>query len=248
MIFIDRLLTPTEVIELITEHKTSYYKIVKNHFPTLFEHVSRLPGHNLAERLYNYCYPGKHECLTCGSNKVRFQEFTTGYKLYCSPGCVSRSEKTKQGQEKFRNDPDKVKERTQKAKETSMKRYGVPYYIQTDEGRLRNSVANTKTYRSKFPHEVNGRSRKQYTAAVRHQTNLVYQEFKHILDPQGLRSREWVLDHVYSVVDGFTNEVPVNVLCHYSNLKLIKKTDNSSKNCRSDKTLEQLWEDYSDSE
>lgn len=247
MIFIDRLLTPTEVIDLITERKTSYYKIVKNHFPTLFEHVSTLPGCNLAERLYNYCYPGKHKCLTCGSNKVRFQEFTTGYKHYCSPGCVSRSEKVRQGQQRFFADPARVKNKVEKTKQTIRQRFGVETWWETAEGKKQMAEHNEKI-KAKFPHEVNGRSRKQYTAAVRHQTNLVYREFKHILDPQGLRSREWVLDHVYSVVDGFTNKVPVNVLCHYSNLKLIRKTDNSSKNCRSDKTLKQLWEDYSDSE
>lgn len=247
MIFIDRLLTPTEVIELITQHKTSYYKIVKNHFPTLFEHASTLPGHNLAERLYNYCYPGKHECLTCGSNKVRFQEFTTGYKLYCSTGCVSRSEKVRQGQEKFHNDSNRVREKVQKTQQTKLERYGTLTWFNTPAGRQHLEKHN-QYIRDKFPYEINGRSRKQYTAAVRHRTNVVYKEFKHILDPQGLRSREWVLDHVYSVVDGFTNEVPINVLCHHSNLKLIKKTDNSSKNCRSNKTLEQLWEDYSDSE
>lgn len=247
MLFIDRLLTPTEVIELITAHKTSYYVIVKNHFPTLYEYVSAFPGRNLAERLYNYCYPGQHSCLTCGSTKVKFQEFTTGYKQYCSPGCVSRSDKTKQGQEKFRSDPMRVRQMVQKTQQTKLERYGTLTWFNTPAGRQHLEKHN-QHIRAKFPYEINGRSRKQYTAAVRHQTNLVYKEFKHILDPHGLRSKDWVLDHMYSVFDGFTNGVPVNVLCHYSNLKLIKKTDNSSKNCRSDKTLEQLWEDYSSSE
>ena len=238
------MLTKNEVIDLIGQHKTSYFKIVKNYYPDLFTYVKTLQGQSLAEQLYNYCYPGEYRCITCGIDKVNFQEFTTGYKKYCSPKCSSNSIACKNGQQLFLSDPNRVKAMIKKRKQTNLKKYGTRYYVQTHEGKTRNSESNTKFYRTKFPAEINGRSRKQYTAAVRHRTNLVYGEFKYILDPDNKRSRDYVLDHVYSVFDGFTNEVPINVLCHHTNLKLIHKTDNSSKNCRSDKTIEQLYEDY----
>lgn len=244
MIFTAHLITPTEVIDLINNHKTSYFNIVKNYYPTLFAHAKTLNGTSLKEQLYNYCYPGDHRCLTCGSDQVNFREFTTGYKKYCSHKCVVNSAAVKQGQQLFLSNPKKIKARIKKAEATTLKKYGAKYYAQTPEGKLRNSISNTNFYRTKFPAELNGRSRKQYTAAVRHRTNLVYQEFKHILDPNNLRSREYVLDHVYSVFNGFVNEVPLDIICHPTNLKLIHKTDNSSKNCRSDKTIEQLYKDY----
>lgn len=83
----------------------------------------------------------------------------------------------------------------------------------------------------------------QYTAAARHLTNRVYNEYKSIIDPNNLRSKDWVIDHVYSIFDGFVNNVPLDVICHYSNLKIIHKTDNSSKGFKSGKTLTQLYED-----
>ena len=248
MIFTKHLITPIEVIDLVNNNKISYYQLIKHRHSDLFEYAKALKGTSLKEQLYNYCYPGEYRCLTCGSVQVKFQEFTTGYKKYCSNKCVVNSKVVKQGQQLFLSNPKKIKARIKKAEATALKKYGAKYYVQTPEGKLRNSISNTKFYRTKFPAELNGRSRKQYTAAVRHRTNLVYQEFKHILDPNNLRSRDYVLDHVYSVFDGFVNEVPLDIICHPTNLKLIHKTDNSSKNCRSDKTIEQLYEDYSDSE
>jgi hypothetical protein len=243
MIFTAHLITPTEVIDLINNHKTSYFKIVKNYYPALFEYANTLKGTSLKEQLYNYCYPGEYRCLTCGSVQVKFQEFTTGYKQYCSPKCSSDSIACKNGQQSFLSDPNRVKAMIKKRKQTIKKRFGVSTWWHTAEGKQQIDEHNKKI-KVKFPMEVNGRSRKQYTASARHQTNLTYKQYKHILDPNNLRSREYVLDHIYSVFDGFTNEVPVNVLCHYTNLTLIHKTDNSSKNCRSDKTIEQLYEDY----
>lgn len=236
-------LTPKEVVDLINSHKTSYFKIVKNHHPKLFEHAKTLKGTALKEQLYNYCYPGEYRCLTCGSTQVKFQEFTTGYKKYCSHKCVVDSDVVKQGQKTFFADPKRVKSKVLKTKKSIKKRFGVDSWWATEEGKKQN-IEHNKKIKERFPLEINGRSRKQYTAAARHQTNLTYQQYKHILDPNGLRSRDYVLDHIYSVFDGFMNQVPLNVLCHYTNLKLIHKTDNSSKNCRSDKTLKQLHEDY----
>jgi len=242
MIFTAHLITPTEVIDLINNHKTSYFNIVKNYYPTLFAHAKTLNGTSLKEQLYNYCYPGDHRCLTCGSDQVNFREFTTGYKKYCSHKCVVNSAAVKQGQKSFFADSDRVKSKVLKTKKSIKNRFGVDSWWATEDGKNQINEHNKKI-KERFPPEINGRSRKQYTAAARHQTNLIYQQYKHILDPTGLRSRDWVLDHIYSVFDGFINEVPLNILCHYTNLKLIPKTDNSSKNCRSDKTLKRLYKD-----
>jgi len=237
------MLTKNEVIDLIEHNKTSYYQIVKYRYKDLFAYVKTLKGQSLAEQLYNYCYPGDYKCLTCGTDKVKFQEFTTGYKKYCSHKCVVNSTVVKQGQQTFFSDTKRVKTKVNKTKKTIKKRFGVSTWWHTAEGKKQIDEHNKKI-KAKFPMEVNGRSRKQYTAAARHQTNLTYQKYKHILDPDNKRSRDYVLDHIYSIFDGFTNNIPVDVICHYTNLKLIHKTSNSSKNCRSDKTTEQLYEDY----
>jgi len=240
------LLTPSEVIALVTTNKLGYYRLIKNKYPELFSFVKTMHGSSLSEQLYNYCYPDEvRQCLHCGSNDLSYQEFTTGYKKYCSTRCVSLSDACRHGREELLNDPIRMKKRKDKAEKTNMERYGAVSWWARPDGRVWLDSHNKKIKeRFNDTSGVGGRTRKQYTAACRHRTNLVYKEFGHIIDPDNIRSKEWVIDHIFSIRDGFSNNVPIDIICHHSNLKIISKTDNSSKNCRSNKTLEQLYEDF----
>lgn len=201
-------------------------------------------GRKFNECLFRYCYPGVYKCHTCGSSDVRFLEFTTGYRKYCSRYCTSHSEAQEIGAKLYRDDPIRIQDQVIKAKQTCLHRYGKEHWFLTEDGKKQNSDSNIRYWRERFPLEINGRDRKQYTAAARHLTNIVYNEYKHIIDPYRLRSMDWVLDHVYSVNDGFINEIPLDVLCHWTNLELISKSSNSSKGSNSTKTLEELYERY----
>lgn len=71
--------------------------------------------------------------------------------------------------------------------------------------------------------------------------------FKEI-NPKGLqRSNELHLDHIYSISEGFKNNIPPEIIGHWSNLRLIPKIENSSKGAKCHKTREQLYEDYHNS-
>lgn len=52
------------------------------------------------------------------------------------------------------------------------------------------------------------------------------------------------IDHIYSIHDGFMNDVPPEIVGHESNLRLMSLSENARKQGRSDKTLEQLLKDY----
>lgn len=52
------------------------------------------------------------------------------------------------------------------------------------------------------------------------------------------------LDHIYSIIDGFNNNVDPEIIGHWTNLQLLPKMKNIKKQRRSDKTLEQLLEDF----
>jgi len=52
------------------------------------------------------------------------------------------------------------------------------------------------------------------------------------------------VDHIYSITDGFINNVPVNVISDISNLRLIRDTENYKKHKKSEKTLDELYEDF----
>ena len=59
-----------------------------------------------------------------------------------------------------------------------------------------------------------------------------------------LRGKEFHLDHIFSIFEGFKNNIPPFYIAHFSNLRIIKASENMSKQQRCDKTLDELFEDY----
>jgi hypothetical protein len=238
-------LSKIELIEFVRKNPTTYYRLIRHRHTELFKYVTaNMPGKKFNEKLYRYCYDVDPVCLHCGSKDIGFLEFTTGYRQYCSRYCTSHSDACREGQLKFFADPNKVQIQIEKSKETQLIRYGQDHWRKTPEGRKHTSNTSAQIIKDRFPMTIGNRNRKQYTASVRHHTNLVYEIHKDKIDPLGLRSMDLVLDHVYSVFDGFKNNVPIDVICHWTNLKLISKRDNSSKGPKSTRSLEELYESY----
>lgn len=239
-------LTIHQATDIITEYPHHYHKIIKRDYIEFFNLVQQLTGNNFAEKLYTYFNPNRHTCPVCG-NVTKFKEFTTGYHTYCSRRCTGTSDAAKAGQQSFFNNKARVAIKRAKQVQTCTKRYGTSHWMKTEEHKARQSVISRNAMQQKYPITINNRSWRQYSAAVRYMTNKVYALHKDILDP--LRKRggndkdAWVIDHVYSVYDGFANNVPIDVICHVTNLKLLSKPANSAKHYRSDKTLSDLYED-----
>lgn len=59
-----------------------------------------------------------------------------------------------------------------------------------------------------------------------------------------LRGNDYHVDHVFSIYDGFMNNIDSAVVSHYSNLRVISARSNMSKGVKSDKTVSQLIHDY----
>ena len=92
---------------------------------------------------------------------------------------------------------------------------------------------------------IDGLTRSQYRHRCQQYANTQYAKFRKQLDPDNKRGRNaYHLDHIYSVTDGFLNDVPVNILSDISNLRLISDKDNYKKHQKSEKSLNQLYEDY----
>lgn len=65
------------------------------------------------------------------------------------------------------------------------------------------------------------------------------------INPKGLqRSNKLHLDHIYSISEGFKNNIPAEVIGHWTNLRLLPKIENSTKGAKCHKTIEELFEDY----
>jgi hypothetical protein len=91
---------------------------------------------------------------------------------------------------------------------------------------------------------ADGLNRKEYGSRASQYADTQYRRNQTIIDPENKRGRHWHVDHIYSVTDGFLNDVPVNIISDISNLRLITDKDNYKKHKKSDKTIEQLYEDY----
>lgn len=85
----------------------------------------------------------------------------------------------------------------------------------------------------------------KYYIEVKLETNKNWYKYFHIINPNKIqRSRDWHLDHIYSISEGFKNNIPPEIIGHWTNLRLIPKIANSSKGAECHKTKEQLYEDY----
>lgn len=101
----------------------------------------------------------------------------------------------------------------------------------------------------------------QYQYAVRSFTNCVMIRYGHLIDPKGKRSKHFHIDHRLSIADAFTKlskntgrpvprkePIPLYVVCHPANLKLMPGKDNHAKSARSSITVKSLHKAISEFE
>ena len=87
----------------------------------------------------------------------------------------------------------------------------------------------------------------KYSRVVRSLTRGVFNRNKKIIDPNGLKevdSKKYHIDHIYSVSDGFINNVDPKIISSVYNLRVISQDDNLSKGKNSEITLEKLLNMY----
>jgi hypothetical protein len=70
-------------------------------------------------------------------------------------------------------------------------------------------------------------------------------QFGHLFGNQELRYHpEVARDHIFSIRDAFDEGVQEQVVAHWSNMRYLSRSDNSSKNARSDKSIYELYMGY----
>lgn len=87
----------------------------------------------------------------------------------------------------------------------------------------------------------------EYRYRVSYETEKNYKEHQEFINPEKhIRSRygNFHIDHIYSIRDAFLNDVPVEVVSHMCNLRMLSESDNKSKNGKSDITLEELYQRF----
>jgi hypothetical protein len=139
--------------------------------------------------------------------------------------------------------PDQIKSRYNKIKQTCLEKYGVESTLLIPE--VRNKQYQTKVSKGQIiPVELRS-SRDLYYAAVIKLTKQTWIMHFDKINPNRLTrsSNEYNLDHIYSIQEGFRNSIPPYIIAHWTNLRMLTSTKNSSKGRRCDKTLIELYED-----
>jgi len=82
-----------------------------------------------------------------------------------------------------------------------------------------------------------------YRTIVKNLSNENYIKYRYIINPFNLSrdQNEYALDHIFSIQDGYENDVPVEIISSPINLRMLLHSDNSIKGRKSDISLEMLY-------
>jgi hypothetical protein len=84
-----------------------------------------------------------------------------------------------------------------------------------------------------------------YSKTVRSLTRFSFNKNKNLIDPYGLKeldSKKYHIDHIYSISDGYRNDVDPKIIASYHNLRVVKKLENLQKGRKSGMELSELLE------
>jgi hypothetical protein len=81
---------------------------------------------------------------------------------------------------------------------------------------------------------------KLYTELVRRKSDESYQKYFYEITNSKKRSKDFHLDHKYSIKNGFDNKIPIEVISHYKNLEVVPHSLNESKGSKNSILLEDL--------
>ena len=130
--------------ELIINFITSYTNVRNLHYIKYLKQSNlelvnyicyKIPTNSIAESVYQWIHPHDTLCPECKTNNVKFINFSKGYHPFCSKKCgndsnITRSKRIASIGARTIEDKSRSVERR---KITSLKKYGVENYVQTDE-------------------------------------------------------------------------------------------------------------------
>lgn len=214
----------------------------QKHQPELYDEILAHTEHftpiNFTERLYFYTNGiSQRPCCAKCTNTVTYDIGKKCHHRYCSQRCAMKDLGNILGVQ----NSSQLASVNAKKKNTYRSRYGVDHYNQTEQSKKNNREKAIKRWEPVWdgvPHQA----KDQYNKKVSYLTDRNYRKYKQILDPAGLRSPQWHLDHMFSKSDGFRHQVDPAVVTHPANLRIISGSANSSKNFRSLITLQVLKE------
>lgn len=234
-------------IDSIYHNKREHY--FNLYYPELYDMIisqtSFLGKSSFVEKIY--CYTNniteRAKCLSCGKYVSFRKHNPREYHRYCNNICALNDMKTLLGVD----NASQLESVKQKKIETCLMNHGVKNPSHSEQIKRKISAGIKQAWDNVYDNKdftTDGLSRKQYSHRAMQYADTQYRRNKHTIDPDGLRSKDFHLDHIYSVTDGFINNVPINIISDITNLRIISDKDNYKKHKSSHKTITELYEDY----
>lgn len=176
----------------------------------------------------------------------RYLTYIDRKQKYKDPKCIEKRQSTMMNRFGVKH-ALQSNELKQKAINTWITKYGVenPSHSENVLNKIRNSNYDKGTWTNpdSFPKEI---SYKEYRRIVDALTKTTYIANKEKINPNDLARTpsDYNLDHEYSIIDAYVNRVAPEVVSHWSNLRMIPFAENIRKKGKSNKSIEQLYEDF----
>ena len=132
--------------------------------------------------------------------------------------------------------------RYKKIKESIIKKYGVHSTLLLQE--VKEKQYQTKVKKGIITPREKRTLRQLYYDIVIKMTKQSWNTHFDKINPQRLNRTDWNLDHIFSIQEGFRQNIPPYIIAHWTNLRMLDPKENYSKGMRCDKTKEQLFEDF----
>lgn len=181
-------------------------------------------------------------CLGCNNTgRIHFADLLQGRSKSC--GCKKRelTELTNLNKFGFRS-PAQDPKVLQKMKGTCLSLYGKEYVSQTDW--FQTQVRKTKVEKGNaVPLELQTK-KELYYRLVRSLTEKTYRKYVGEFEAQAKRGSKNQLDHIFSIADGFKNNILPKVMSSRINLQLLPSEENKAKSSDSWISKEELLKKY----
>jgi len=100
--------------------------------------------------------------------------------------------------------------------------------------------------RTKYKNDIERESYHNYKEYIDKLTNENFCKYYYSINPKELKRayKHYHIDHIYSIMNGFKNNIPAKVIANPTNLQMLWYKDNISKKDNSDITIDELYLKY----
>lgn len=142
---------------------------------------------------------------------------------------------------KYRSKETYTELQKQRTIKTCLERYRVQNGSQSTESR--NKVSEARIKNGATPKHLRSLRRMYYDVVWKFTEESWKKHFDQI-NPMRMPRSENALDHIYSIQQGFRDNIPPYIIGHWTNLRILPMVENSIKGMRCDKSQNKLFEDF----